>query len=98
MSVLVTLRIEADAERLQAEDPALLLRALDRAREHGLISHRFYATHTELLGIDEWPDEASFKKFFESTPEVAEIMAHAGVTKEPEVTFWRKLDTADAFG
>ena len=40
----------------------------------------------------------SFKKFFESTPEVAEIMAHAGVTKEPEVTFWRKLDTADAFG
>jgi len=68
MSVLVTLRIEADAERLQAEDPAVLLRALDRAREHGLISHRFYATHTELLGIDEWPDEASPSRSSSSRP------------------------------
>ena len=98
MSVLVTLRIKADAERLEAEDPAALQRALDRARQHGMISHQFYATDTEILGIDEWPDEGSFKKFFESTPEVADIMAHAGITEEPEIKFWRKLDTADSFG
>ena len=38
----------------------------DRAKEHGVIAHRFYATDDDVMVIDEWPDAASFNRFFES--------------------------------
>ena len=31
-------------------------------------------------------------------PEIEPMMAAAGVTGEPEITFWRKLDTHDDVG
>ena len=98
MSVLVTLRIEANAGSLENEDPAVLLGVLDRGKSFGVMSHHFYATDNELMVIDEWPDEDSFRRFFESSPEIPEIMARAGVTTEPEIKFWRHLDTPDALG
>ncbi len=49
--------------------------------------------------LDEWPDPESFQRFFEAERATIEpMMAEAGVTGEPEVTFWRKLETRDDVG
>jgi quinol monooxygenase YgiN len=100
MSVLMTLRIAADPGQLEkAADarPDLMTATVAKAREHGLISHHFYADTHEVLVVDEWPDEASFHAFFDATPEVREVMTAAGAKGEPEVTFWRKLSLGDDY-
>jgi hypothetical protein len=56
MSVLVTLRAPADVtrfEKLAADDPAIFSGILRRAKERGLISHRFWASDTEVFIVDE---------------------------------------------
>ena len=101
MSVLMTLRVAGDPEKVEAlaaQDPAMLQRIVDRAKDHGLISHRFYGTEGSVLVIDEWPSQEAFQGFFEETTEIAQIMQAAGVTTEPEITFWRVLDTKDEVG
>jgi hypothetical protein len=47
--------------------------------------------------VDEWPDSASFVRFFESSPDIGEMMGEAGVTERPTPVFWRELDTPDKF-
>ena len=101
MTVLMLLRVKGDAtkvEQLAGEDPAMLKTIVDRAQANGLQRHRFFGTADEVIVVDEWPDEASFQRFFESSPEIQEIMAKAGVTTPPEITFARQLDIDDAFG
>lgn len=101
MSVIVTLRVRGDAtkvEALAAEDPALLKKITDRAVEHGCTSHRFYGTEDEVLVVDEWPSPEAFKAFFDASPEIKGVMGRAGVTSDPEIVFWRKLDTHDEIG
>jgi hypothetical protein len=98
MSVLVTLRVQGDATKLEQEDPELMRGIVERAKECGVISHRFWGSDQELLVVDEWPDEGSFQKFFASSPDIAGMMERAGVKTEPEVRFWRKLDTGDDVG
>jgi heme-degrading monooxygenase HmoA len=68
----------------------------DRAREHGVIRHRFYGSDDEVLVVDEWPDEKSFEAFYEASPDIKTIMDGAGVTSAPKIGFWRPLDGADA--
>ncbi|MEA2419537.1 MAG: hypothetical protein QOE60_1743, partial [Thermoleophilaceae bacterium] len=68
-------------------------------RAHGVIAHRFYGSDGRIMVIDEWPDEQSFQAFFqESGEQIQAMMAASGVTSEPEVTFWRKLETHDEVG
>lgn len=101
MTVLVTLRIAADAralEKLAEADPKTFLTVSEKAQAHGVISHHFYATSDEVLVVDEWPDEQSFQTFFDASPEIGGIMKDAGVTSPPEITFWRKLDLGDDVG
>ena len=102
MSVVMTLRVVGDGtatEKLAAEDPTLFTNIVDRARDLGVISHRFYASDNEILVVDEWPSPEAFQHFFdENAPEIQKIMKTAGVTSEPEITFWRKLDTGDDVG
>ena len=45
--------------------------------------------------IDEWPDEASFQNFFASQAEIPDIMRDAGARGEPQISFFRVLDTPD---
>ncbi len=100
MSVLVTLRAPADVtkfEKLAADDPAIFAGILRRAKERGLISHRFWASDTELFIADEWPNEEAFNGFFQTTPEIQQLMQHAGVTAPPQVSFWRPADTRDEY-
>jgi hypothetical protein len=47
--------------------------------------------------VDEWPDAASFLRFFEGSPDIGEMMGEAGVTERPTPVFWRELDTPDKF-
>lgn len=97
-SILVTVRVQGDATQVEHEDDAMMRVILERAKGLGLIRHRFYGTEDEILLIEEWPDEGSFREFFAGSPEIPQMMARAGVTSEPEVRFWRKLDVGDDVG
>jgi hypothetical protein len=103
MSVIMTLRAKGDPQELErraAEEPDRIRAIADRAKEHGLIAHRFYGSDDgQIMVIDEWPDPRSFQTFFEEMrSEIDPLMREAGVTTDPEVTFWRKLETHDEVG
>ena len=101
MSVLITMRVTGDASRMQAlaaTDPTLFPSVSGKAKPMGATYHRFYATDTEILVVDVWPDEAIFQEFFDSTPEIGKVMAEAGVTAPPQITAWRHIDVGDAIG
>jgi hypothetical protein len=98
MSVLMTLRLPADGAKLTdyAQSHVDELQGIiEKAKNHGVISHRFFGSANEILVVDEWPDEASFHTFFAEAPEIENMMAAAGAAGEPVVTFWSKLDTGD---
>jgi len=101
MSVLMTLRVQGDAtqlEHLYETAPDTFRKVSSVGEQAGATFHRFYASDTEIVVIDEWPDEESFHTFFQSQPEIGKIMAAAGVTTEPEIRFYRELDLGDAIG
>jgi heme-degrading monooxygenase HmoA len=98
MAILVTLKVPADSDKLvhySKENPDLFPNIVERAKTHGLISHKFYASGGDVLVVDEWPDEDSFQAFFAASPEIQDVMAAAGASAPPEITFWTKLDTGD---
>ena len=101
MTVLMLLRVKGDATKVEEsgrKDPAMMKTIIDRAQANGLIRHRFFGTADEIIVVDEWPDEASFQRFFDASPEIQQLMADAGVTSPPEITFAKELDVDDAFG
>lgn len=98
MSVLMTMRVSADADKLEREDRKLLEDIAIKAKRHGLISHHFYGSEEGVLVVDEWPDEQSFRRFFDSAPEIGGVMERAGAKSQPEFTIWRPLDTGDDVG
>jgi quinol monooxygenase YgiN len=102
MSVIMTFRMSGDPgklEQLARENPDTLRRISDEAKRHGLVAHRFYGSENEIMVVDEWPDPESFQKFFEAMrSEIEPMMQAVAVTGEPEVRFWRKLETHDDVG
>jgi hypothetical protein len=101
MSVLMCLRIEGDATQLEhmyAQDPDVFRKVSAVGKAAGATYHRFYATDNEILVIDEWPDEETFHRFFESQTEIPKFMAQAGVTTPPVITCYRKLELGDDIG
>jgi hypothetical protein len=99
MSVIVVLRVAADVdafERYASENGEQLKRIAEDGRSRGCIHHQFAAGDGELIVVDEWTDEASFQGFFEGQTEIPDVMA-AAAKGEPQISFHRKLDTADAF-
>jgi hypothetical protein len=101
MSVFMMLQVEGDAERVAQimQDPQRWESINARAKEHGAIHHRFLASVDggTIAVFDEWESPEGFQRFFESSPEIPQIMREAGVTSEPRVSFWRPLDTPDQF-
>jgi hypothetical protein len=103
MSVIMTMYGTGDPaalERHAAENAESMRSIADRAKEHGLIAHRFYGSDDgKILVVDEWPDPQSFQRFFEQMrPEIEPMMRASGFTGEPQVSFWRKLETGDDVG
>lgn len=103
MSVIMTMKLQGDPQRMEsvAKDEADRLgRIIEASKEHGVIAHRFYGSDDgQIMVIDEWPDAESFQAFFEGTQaEIGPVMEAVGVSAEPEITFWRKLETGDEIG
>jgi heme-degrading monooxygenase HmoA len=103
MSVIMTLRLSGDPKKMEeiaAADPGRISSISADAKSRGLIAHRFYGSDDgQIMVVDEWPDAESFQQFFAANADkIQPLMAEAGVTSEPEVTFWRKLDTNDEVG
>jgi heme-degrading monooxygenase HmoA len=103
MSVIMTFRVNGDPGRLEeaaGANPDAMRALADRAKERGLIAHRFYGSDDgRIMVVDEWPDAESFQAFFEDNrDEIEPMMRDVGATGEPEITFWRKLETHDEVG
>jgi hypothetical protein len=101
MSVFMILRLKGDPERFEryAQDNADLMRRIAGAgQDAGATRHAFAGGDGEVLVIDEWPDAESFQGFFESqSTAIPQLIAEAGAEGPPQITFYRKLDTPDAF-
>lgn len=103
MSVIMTLQMQGDPDRLEAyaaENEDSMRGIADKAKQHGLIAHRFYGSDDgQIMVVDEWPDMQSFQRFFEEmAPQIGPMFGAVGVTEEPRPTFWRKLETHDEVG
>ena len=83
MSVIMTFRAAGDPDELErraAANPEAMRSIADRAKEHGLIAHRFYGADGQIMVLDEWPDPASFQAFWdEMAPEIGPMMADDAV-------------------
>jgi hypothetical protein len=102
MAVLMTLRVAVDPEKMvQAltSDNERLMAIAAAAKEKGALHHRFFAAAdgSGALVVDEWETAEGFQQFFDENPGIGAMMAEAGMTGEPEVAFWRELDTPDRF-
>jgi hypothetical protein len=101
MSVIVTIWFTADPDRFEqmTQDKQEQLDAIsERAKAAGVIAHRFYGSESQVMVVDEWPDEDSFQRFFDAQQgEIGPMLAEAGAG-EPQVRFWRTLDTPDKVG
>jgi hypothetical protein len=102
MSLIMTMRVSGDPARFEetvASNAEAIGRIMDVAKRNGLIAHRWYGSDGEFMAVDEWPDEESFQSFMEQAqPDIGPVMEAAGVTSQPNVKFWRTLDTGDAVG
>jgi hypothetical protein len=102
MSVIMTMRVQGDPKRFEAvakEHAETLQSILEVAKSHDLIAHRFYGGDGEFMAVDEWPAPENFQAFFaEASEQIGPVMQSAGVTGEPSITFWHKLDTGDEVG
>jgi hypothetical protein len=100
MSVIMTLQMRGDPDRLEkfaAENTDSVRGLADKAKEYGVIAHRFYGTDDgQVMVVDEWPDAQSCQRFFdEMGPQIAPLLQAVGVSEEPRPTFWRKLGWED---
>ena len=103
MSVIITLRAPGDASQFEqwaADNQEHMTSIVERAKQHGVIAHRFYGSDDgQIMVADEWPDEASFQAFFEETrDQIAPVMGAAGMQGQPEITTWRSLESHDKVG
>jgi hypothetical protein len=99
MPVLMTFRAVGDPDELERRagaNPAGMQVIVEKAKRHGLTSHRFYGTADgDIMVLDEWETEEGFHAFFAESPEIQRMMGEVGVTAPPEVKFWRELQTHD---
>ena len=101
MSVIMTLRVSGDPDRLEqlaGENQEMIRGISQRAKDQGLIAHRFYGSEGQIMVVDEWPDPDSFHRFWEAEQANIGPMMEQVATSEPEITFWRKLETGDDIG
>jgi len=100
MSVFMILRVQGDPntlERYASSNAEMMQRIAEAGKAAGATRHAFGGGDGEIIVVDEWPDEASFQRFFESQPEIPRLMQEGGATGAPQISFYRKLDTGDEF-
>ncbi len=101
MSIMVVVRIAGDPSDLEkyAAGPGgdVMVRIAQAGKAAGAIRHTFAGGDNEVLVIDEWPDEHAFHAFFGGNPEIPTVMREGGAKGEPQISFYRKLNTPDQF-
>jgi heme-degrading monooxygenase HmoA len=101
MSVLMTLRVQGDPAKLEdyaGNNQEKMAEIADRGKAAGALSHRFYGSEDgTILVVDEWDSPESFRSFFEADEDIPQMMQAIGVTSDPQISFWRKLQTHDEF-
>lgn len=99
MSVTMCLRMPIDPDRFERVvqgSPERLEGIVSKARQAGLIHHAFCAGDGQVMVLDEWPDEASFRDFFEQMAgEIVPMFAEAGMEGRPDPEIWRVMETPD---
>ena len=98
MSVVVIGRMKVDPanlEKLFTSRKDTFLKVMGEAKKAGVLRHSFIAGDGEVLILDEWPDAASFQRFFESQPEIPELMREGGVQGPPEISVYEVMDSPD---
>jgi hypothetical protein len=101
MSVIVTLRVAGDRDKLEqlAAEQADVMRGIsERAQQAAVIAHRFYGSEGQMMVVAGWPAAESFQRFFELEQAAIGPMMKQVATGEPDITFWRKLETGDDVG
>jgi hypothetical protein len=98
MSVIVIIRFPVSdvpkaIEGLQ-ENSEVLAGISKSVTGSGLIHHRFVSGDAELGVIDEWETEEQFRTFFDSNPQVADIMGSIGMSGPPEISVYQSVDVA----
>jgi hypothetical protein len=94
------LRVAADPDNFEQYANAnaeLMRRIAGDGQAAGATRHAFAGGDGEILVIDEWPSAEAFQAFFGSQTEIPGLMQAAGAQGEPQISFYRKLDTPDAF-
>jgi quinol monooxygenase YgiN len=100
VSVYMSLRVKADADQLERyakENPEILKGITDNAKSVGCIHHTFAAENGDVVVMDEWESQEAFEKFFNGNKDVEKVMSDMGVQSEPEIHFYRPLNTGDQF-
>jgi len=100
VSVYMSLRVKADAdkfERYAKENADFINGIAENAKSHGCIHHTFAAENGDVVVMDEWDSREAFEKFFNDNQDVAKVMQDMGVQSDPEIHFYRPLDTGDQF-
>jgi len=101
VSVIMTLRFAANPDKLEqlaAEQSEVIQGISERAQAAGVIAHRFYGSDGQVMVVDEWPDAESFQRFYAAEEAVIGPLMAELEAGEPEITFWRKLETGDDVG
>jgi hypothetical protein len=97
----MVMRVQANKDDFlrTAEENADSMQAISqRGKDAGAVHHAFFAGDGEVLVVDEWDSPESFQRFFEEEqPNIGPLMESAGVQGEPQISFYEKLDTSDAF-
>ena len=101
MSVVVIVRCPTD-------DPG---KAIEWVRSHpdipeeittfgkslGQIGHRILLAEKELVVIDEWPNEESFRTFFSEAPRMDEFLSGAGLTSDLVISVYEAIEVPGTF-
>jgi len=100
VSVYVSLRVKADPDKLESyaqENRDFLVGISDRAKGLGCLHHTFASENGDVIVMDEWESREAFEKFFNDADDVRQVMQEMGVQSEPDIHFYKKLDTGDDF-
>jgi heme-degrading monooxygenase HmoA len=99
MSVIVVGKLTVNPdniEKLFTERADVFMAVSAEAKKCGAIHHLFMRGEGDaVLILDEWPTADDFHSFFSSQPQIAELMAEAGVAGPPEFTIYEVMDSPD---
>jgi quinol monooxygenase YgiN len=100
VSVYMSLRVKADPNKLEQyaqENREFMQGIADRAKGLGCLHHTFASEDGDVIVMDEWESREAFEKFFNDAEDVRQVMQEMGVQSEPEIHYYKKLNTGDEF-